>query len=155
MPKYRYAKGRIVESIQFISEEMKEFINEYTYKTWKDYQNDRKLQKIIDRTVENILTALVEVCGTILTEEGIAVENYGDALKKCGKFFNFSEKDQKKLAELAVQRNRLAHRYLNFRWQAIRMFNEQIELVMNLTQRILEREQKKSARHFKKIAPFH
>jgi hypothetical protein len=33
----------------------------------------------MDRTVENILTALIEVCGTFLTEKGIAVESYADA----------------------------------------------------------------------------
>jgi uncharacterized protein YutE (UPF0331/DUF86 family) len=143
MPNYRYARGRIAESIQFISEEIKEFGTEYADKTWKDYQNDRKLQKLIDRTVENILTALVEVCGALLTEEGIAVESYSDALKKCSKFFSFSEEEQERLAGLAVQRNRLAHRYLNFRWQAIKMFNDQRELVTKLIAKILEREEKR------------
>lgn len=143
MPEYRYARGRIAESIQFISQEMKEFNDEYRDKPWKDYQNDRKLQKLIDRTVENILTALVEVCGTLLAEEGITVESYSDALKKCGKIFSFVEEEQEKLAGLAIQRNRLAHRYLNFRWQAIKMFNEQRELVMKLIAKILEREENK------------
>lgn len=122
MPEFRYARGRIGDSLQYISEEMKEFDTEYSEKTWIDYQNDKKLQKLVDRTVENILTALIEVCGTVLTEEGIGVESYSDALKKCGGLFGFSVEDQEILAGLAIQRNRLAHRYLNFRWQAIKMF---------------------------------
>jgi hypothetical protein len=56
MAEFRYAKGRILESIQFISEEILEFEQEYQGKTWREYQEDRKLQKLIDRTVENILT---------------------------------------------------------------------------------------------------
>ncbi len=36
----------------------------------------------MDRTVENILTALIEVCGTILTEKGIPVENYSETLRE-------------------------------------------------------------------------
>jgi uncharacterized protein YutE (UPF0331/DUF86 family) len=141
MTEYRYAKGRVAESIQFISQELKEFEEDYAGKKWTDYQNDRKLQKLMDRTVENILTALIEVCGTILTEEGIPVENYSETLRKCGKYFNFTEKEQDNLGKLALQRNRLAHRYLNFRWQAIKMFSDQKELVKKLIKIILEREE--------------
>jgi uncharacterized protein YutE (UPF0331/DUF86 family) len=143
MPEYRYAKGRVLESIQFITEEMKEFETEYANKTWKEYHDDRKLQKLIDRTVENILTAIIEICGTILTEENIAVKSYGDALRECSKIFSFSEEEQHSLSRLAIQRNRLAHRYLNFRWQAVEMFNEQRVLVTRLMDKVLEREERK------------
>jgi uncharacterized protein YutE (UPF0331/DUF86 family) len=122
MPDFKYTKGRILDSIRFISEEMKEFQEEYAKKTLKEYQEEKKLQKLMDRTVENILTALIEVCGTFLTEEGVAVESYTDALRKSGKLLGFTEEEQDSLAKLAIQRNRLAHRYLNFRWQAIRSF---------------------------------
>ena len=94
MPDFRYARGRIIESIEFISEEIREYQEEYSEKTWKEYHADRKLQKLMDRTVENVLTALIEICGTFLTEQGIAVESYGEALKKCGQFVGFSEGDQ-------------------------------------------------------------
>ena len=143
MPEYRYAKGRIAESVKFISEEMKEFDSEYSSKTWKDYQDDKKLQKLTDKTVENILTALIEVCGTILTEEDIATDSYADVLGKCSGFFGFSEDEQESLTKLAIQRNRLAHRYLNFRWQAVKMFSEQRKLVIKLKTLILEREEKR------------
>ena len=142
MPEFRYAKGRILDSIRFISEEMKEFQEDYYERTWKEYQEDKKLQKLTDRTVENILTALIEVCGTFLTQEGVAVESYGDALKKAGKTLGFSEEEQEDLAKLAIQRNRLAHRYLNFRWQAIRFFSEKRVLVAGLIKALLDREEK-------------
>lgn len=144
MSEYRYAKGRIAESIEFISQEMKEFKDEYADKTWKDYCDDKKLQKLMDRTVENILTALVEVCGTVLTEECIGADSYSDTFKKCGKFFGFSAHEQDILAQLAIQRNRLAHRYLNFRWQAVNMFAEQRDIVIKIITLILEREEKKT-----------
>lgn len=57
MPEFKYARGRITNSLQFITEEIKEFEQDYSSKTWKDYKEDRKIQKLIDRTVENILTA--------------------------------------------------------------------------------------------------
>lgn len=140
MPEFRYAKGRIKESLQFIASEMKEFEQDYSSKTQKDYQQDTKLQKLMDRTVENILTALIEVCGTVITQEGIAIENYAQVLKECSKLLGLSEEEQERLAKLAIQRNRLAHRYLNFRWEAVRMFNDTRPVISKLLKKILERE---------------
>jgi len=100
MPELRYAKGRIAESLKFISEEIREFQGEYAQKTWQDYQQDKNLQKLVDKTVENILTALIEVCGAVLTEEGIGSESYGAALKRCAALFGFSTEEQENLASL-------------------------------------------------------
>ncbi|MDY6861493.1 MAG: hypothetical protein SV062_00720, partial [Thermodesulfobacteriota bacterium] len=94
MTEYKYARGRIAESLQFISEEMKEFREDYENKTWQDYKSDKKLQKLMDRTVENILTALIEVSGTVLIDEGISTISYRDVLREIAKLFKFSEKDQ-------------------------------------------------------------
>jgi len=137
MHEFKYARGRILDSIRFISEEMKEFQEEYSPKTLREYQEDRKLQKLMDRTVENILTALIEVCGTFLTEKGIAVESYSDALMKSGRLLGFKEEEQESLGKLAIQRNRLAHRYLNFRWQAIQFFADRRELVTALLNELM------------------
>ena len=143
MPDYQYAKGRIVASVQFVTEELREFEAEYSTQGLKSYSENKKLQKLIDRTVENILTALIEICGTILTEEGVSVESYGEALRKCSKHFGFSDEEQERQARLAVQRNRLTHRYLNFRWQAIEMFKKERYLVEQLLTLVLDREQSK------------
>jgi uncharacterized protein YutE (UPF0331/DUF86 family) len=141
VPDFDYAKGRTVETINFILEEIKEFELEYEVKTWKEYQNDKKLQKLIDRTVENILTAFIELCGTIITSKGVAAENYADAIRKCAELFGLTEIEQNNLSKLAIQRNRLAHRYLDFRWQAARMFAEYKGLVLSLIRKILEHEE--------------
>src|SRR4030065_771661 len=140
MPESQYAKGRVAETIQYISEEMKEFNAEYASKTREDYQSDKRLQKLMDRTVENILTAFIEVCGTILSEEGTGVDSYSDAIKKAAQKFKFSKEDQENLARLAIQRNRLAHRYLNFRWEAIKAFEGQSPLIVKLITGILDKE---------------
>ncbi|MDI6786690.1 MAG: DUF86 domain-containing protein [bacterium] len=141
MVKFEYAKGRIIESLQFISDEMKEFDTEYANKTWKEYEEDKKIQKIIERTIENILTALIEVSGSILTQEGIIVENYADALGKCAKLFKLTEEEQQSIEKLASIRNRLAHRYLNLKWQVINMYKTNCNLIKELLTSILKREE--------------
>ena len=144
MPEFNYARGRIGESLQFITEEIKEFESEYANKMFNNYQEDKKLQKLMDRTVENILTALIEVCGTILAQEGVDVENYGEALAKCCKLLGLSEEEQRNLSKLAVQRNRLAHRYLNFRWQAIKTYVDSEDIILKIIDLILKREREKT-----------
>jgi len=138
MPEFNYAKGRIADSLQFIATEIKEFEQDYIFKSWKDYKKDRKLQKLMDRTVENIFTALIEICGTILTQEGIPADSYAQVLSECAQRLGFSEEEQEMLAKVAMQRNRLAHRYLNFRWQAINMFIKNKSLILKLLIKISE-----------------
>ena len=144
MPQFRYAQGRIVDSIRFISEEMKEFETEYSQKTRKEYQGDRKLQKLMDRTVETILTALVEICGTYLTEKGIGAESYADVLEKCAQELGLNRGEQEAFAALAIQRNRLAHRYLNFRWQAVNDFSTKRVLIARVVSLLLKREEERN-----------
>ena len=143
MSKYNYAEGRILESLQFISKEMKEFKSDYSDKTLSDYKDDIKLQKLMDRTVENILTALIEVCGTLNTERGIAFSNYQEAIEECAKFLKFTDEQRNKLGRLANLRNRLAHRYLNFRWQVIRMFRTELNLITELIEALFKREERR------------
>jgi uncharacterized protein YutE (UPF0331/DUF86 family) len=143
MTEFTYAKGRILDSLRFITDELKEFKTDYAGKTWKEYQEDRKLQKLMDRTVENILTALIEVCGTYLNEKGMVVESYGEALRECGRDLGFKEQEQEDLSKLAVQRNRLAHRYMDFRWQAIKTFTDHRDLITRLITLILVKEEEK------------
>lgn len=139
MPEFSYARGRIVDSIRYLSEEMKEFQNDYADKSWQDYQKDKKLQKLIDRTVENILTALIEVCGAFLTDEGIAAESYGDVLRKTGHLLGLTKQEQSDLAGLALHRNRLAHRYLNFRWQTICAYADKRSLISKVADLLLRK----------------
>jgi uncharacterized protein YutE (UPF0331/DUF86 family) len=139
MPEFNYAKGRITDSLQFIAIEIKEFEEDYSTKIWKDYKEDRKLQKLMDRTIENIFTALIEICGTILTQQGISIESYAQVLSECAQRLGFSEEEQETLAKIAIQRNRLAHRYLNFRWQAIDMFIKNKLLILKLLTKISEK----------------
>jgi len=143
VPEFRYAEGRIMETIAFITKEMDEFESDYSFKTWLEYQSDIKLQKLMDRTIENILTAFIEVCGTVLTEKDILAESYTDVMRKTGNLFGFSKEEIETLAKFAIQRNRLAHRYMNFRWQVVRFYIQNKDLLKRLINSIYEYERSK------------
>ena len=80
------------------------------------------------------------------TENGIAVSSYQEAIKECARFLKFPEKEQNRLAKLAPLRNRLAHRYLNFRWQVIKTFRKETSLVTQLIELIFKREKTAAAK---------
>lgn len=84
MPEFDYPKGRIVESIAFTTGEMKEFDQEYAAVQYNEYSTNSKLQKIIDRTIENILTASIEMSGAILAENNIKADSYSEVMRKIG-----------------------------------------------------------------------
>lgn len=143
MPEFRYARGRVIETLAFITKEMNEFDSDYISKTWQDYAADTKLQKLIDRTIGNILTAIIEVSGVVLTENNVAAESYPEAMRKIGSFFGLDEADSEALAKAAIQRNRLAHRYLNFRWQVVNFYIEYREVLKKLVNAVYEYEKAK------------
>lgn len=122
---------------EFIMREMAEFDRDYAGKSWEEYNRDPKLQKLMERTVENILTALIEVAGTLLAAKGIAAENYAEVMKEAGRFFKLSESESLDLAKLAAQRNRLAHRYLDLKWQVIIAYKQKRPLVRKLLEHVL------------------
>lgn len=143
MPEFKYAKGRIIESLAYITKEMDEFESDYKLKTWQDYAADTKLQKLIDRTIENILTAAIEVSGAILTEKNISADSYPDVMRKVGDCLVLNRDESESLAKFAVQRNRLAHRYLNFRWQAVKFYMENRGVLKKLVNSIYKYEKDK------------
>lgn len=140
MVDYKYAEGRIVDSVQFILREMAEFDKDYADKDWKEYNSDTKLQKLIERTVENILTAMLEAAGTLLAKEGIAAENYFEVMEKAGRFFKLGESECKDLAKLAIQRNRLVHRYLDLKWQVVIAYKHNRPLLKKFLKFVLDKE---------------
>lgn len=146
MPEYRYAIGRITESVAFITREMKEFEEDYSSVTWEQYQQDFKRQKLVDRTVENILNALIEMSGAILAEEGKVAESYAETLRQTAQLFGIQSQDASRLAKLASQRNRLVHRYLDMKWQAITAYKNQVKNIQHLLTAILNKESKKAAK---------
>ncbi|MDD2717659.1 MAG: DUF86 domain-containing protein [Candidatus Wallbacteria bacterium] len=140
MADFHYARGRIIETINFIALEMAEFEADYAGITKEQYHADRKLQKLADRTVENAITALIELAGALLSEAEIQADSYADALSKAGSLLKLTPEETEILSRFASHRNRLAHRYLNFRFEVIGHFNKNIPLIKKVLKLILNAE---------------
>lgn len=119
---------------------MTEFERDYANKRWEDYNRDTKLQKLMERTVENILTALIEVAGTALAKEGLSAENYSEVMEEAGRFYKLNKSECLSLSKLASQRNRLVHRYLDLKWQVIIVYKQNAPLIRKFLRLVLGRE---------------
>ena len=47
MPEFRYAKGRIMDSLSYITKEMDEFESDYASKRWQDMQEIQNYKNYI------------------------------------------------------------------------------------------------------------
>lgn len=143
-PEFSYSKGRLISSVNFIVKEMEDFDTYFSGITWQDYRIMEPLKlKALEKTVENILTALIEISGVIVVEEEKLVEDYATVIEQASLLVGLSNNEATQLARLARQRNRLAHRYLDFKWEAIKSYMDTKNSIKHFLQLATIREEKK------------
>ncbi len=143
-PDFSYSKGRVLSSVNFVLKEMDDFDRYFSGITWQDYRTLEPLKlKALERTVENILTALIEISGAIVVEEEKQVEDYATVIEQASMVIGLAGDEASQLARLARQRNRLAHRYLDFKWDAIKSYVDTRTSIKHFLQLATSREEKK------------
>ena len=143
-PDFSYSKGRLISSVNFIVKEMEDFDTYFSGITWQDYRIMEPLKlKALEKTVENILTALIEISGVIVVEEEKLVEDYATVIEQASLLVGLTNNEATQLAKLARQRNRLAHRYLDFKWEAIKSYMDTKNSIKHFLQLATIREEKK------------
>lgn len=105
-------KERLLVRLQFLDLEIKEFVG-YQMLTFEEYQNDRIKRHNIERWVENILNATIDIAKIVLaSEKKIMPRTYEEALFNFGFLSGLSETEARKMSNFANLRNILAHEYL-------------------------------------------
>ena len=143
-PDFSYSKGRVISSVNFILKEMDDFNTYFSSITWQDYRMLEPLKlKALEKTVENILTALIEISGVIVVEENKQIDDYATIIEQASLCIGLTNNEASQLAKLARQRNRLAHRYLDFKWEAIKSYMDTRNSIKHFLQLATIREEKK------------
>jgi uncharacterized protein YutE (UPF0331/DUF86 family) len=90
---------------------------------WKVYQTQRSKRLEIERWVESLINATLDICKMLLAVGGEEVpETSREILFKIGSFVFDMEVKAEAFSELAKIRNTLAHRYLDMKWGDIQRF---------------------------------
>lgn len=107
------------------------------------YQKNRFQRRNVERIIENICNALVDVAKIILAQTETPVPGtYREAILVLGEQEVISLELAKELSQKMRLRNVLAHQYLDLKWEAIQDFLltgvEQVELFLSSFDRWLE-----------------
>lgn len=119
----REDKGRIEKIIQFLTTEVSDF-SKFEKMTWTDYTDNRSKKRDVERWVEQMINAVIDVSEIILaSERRIIPETYREIVKTLGTVAPFKESDVcQTLSGWTELRNVLAHQYLDYRWNKISAF---------------------------------
>lgn len=112
----------IFQRIDFIQIQLGD-LKRGTALNWETYSRNRDVQRNVERLIENVANAAIDICKIIIAGEETEMPNsYRDIIIKLGVLGILDEKLAGKIAEYAGFRNFLAHRYLDLKWDRIRQF---------------------------------
>lgn len=115
-------KLNILKRIDFIQIELND-LDEYKKLTYEVYNTDRITRRNVERIIENISNALIDISKIIIANENIHIPNsYREIILKLGEIETIDEELAKSIAEIARLGNVLAHQYLDIKWSYVKTF---------------------------------
>lgn len=118
-------RTRLLRSLDFLEEELAD-IGEFQDTGRQDYVRDRSFRRNVERWVENLVNATIDISKTILaSKRGRMPRTYRETVEALGAVDGFDPKVCDELAEFTRLRNMLAHEYLDLRFTRIRAFIDQ------------------------------
>lgn len=116
------AKEKVRKRFQFLDKEMR-YLEDFSRLTLEDYRENESKRRDIERWVEWIINALIDIAKIVLASEKKEIPNsYGDALFDFGLFIGLGKERSERLSEFAELRNILAHEYLEVIYGRIQNF---------------------------------
>lgn len=106
----------------FLDSELQD-ANRFKDMTQHEYEQDRSKRREVERWVENLMNATIDICKTALASERQSVPStYREIVERVGIIPIFSQDTSSRLSQWASLRNVLAHEYLDIRWKQIDNF---------------------------------
>lgn len=108
--------------LSFLEAEI-EALSKYKDISWQDYQTSDEKRKILERTIENLSNALIDISQIILAASRKPTpQSYRAILLEAVAILSFSEQEAQTFSDSARVRNILAHEYLDYRWKDLSQF---------------------------------
>lgn len=118
-------------------------LQEFSKFTLHDYENDHHRRRELERLIENIMNATIDICKILLASEKKPVPStYKEIVRMAGGIPPFSSETAERLSGWTELRNILAHEYLDIRWHRIEDFirnsEPYLKSLIQATRKILE-----------------
>jgi uncharacterized protein YutE (UPF0331/DUF86 family) len=115
-------KGDIAQRLDYMEIQLGD-LRKFDKLDWKSYQTDRDAQRNVERLIENVANATIDIAKIVLVGEDVEMPgSYRDIVLKLGLIGILSESEAEKIAEYAKLRNILADQYLDIKWEKITHF---------------------------------
>ncbi|MBI5400308.1 DUF86 domain-containing protein [Candidatus Saganbacteria bacterium] len=116
-------KESIIARISFLESELNE-LAAFSALEWKTYLEDKPLRRNVERMIENIANATIDVAKIVLSDKnsGEIPATYVDVILKLVELKIIGLDLATRLAECVKLRNYLAHQYLDLKWDKIKSF---------------------------------
>lgn len=122
-------RERLTRIVDFLKTELQD-LSRYAPITQRIYETDRDKKRALERWVENIVNASIDIAKILLASEKQPIpETYSQVIAKLTILDGFQEKTVEQLAEFTKLRNILAHEYLDLRFVKIAQFMKAAETV--------------------------
>ena len=116
-------RSKLIPHIDYLEKELSFFEVYKNEVNWKVYQSQRSKRLEVERWVECLINATLDVSKMLLTiKETEIPETSREVLFQIAALIYNREDEAEVFSELAKIRNTLAHRYLDIRWQDIKKF---------------------------------
>lgn len=130
-------KISIMKRIDFIEVELND-LSEYKGLTYKEYNGNRIIRRNVERIIENIANALIDISKIIISGLNVDIpDSYREIILKLGELEIINYDLANNIAEIARLRNVLAHQYLDIKWSYIKNFiEEKVDKVNNFLNKV-------------------
>jgi len=116
----------LIEHLAFLETEFKD-LEEFKNLTWDEYRRERFKRRNVERWVENLVMAPLDIAKISLASEKKEVpQTYKDTLKMLGLLY-FDPSFAERFSQFAELRNIVVHEYLDMKWSKIKNFIKEAE----------------------------
>lgn len=119
----------LTRRLDFLLDEIADF-HLYQSLTWEDYK-DRRKRREVERWIENIINSSIDIAKVLLSIKGLEIpQTYREILRNLTLTNLFRKDLGLEISEWASVRNKLAHEYIDIRWDAIKEFIKESQPIL-------------------------
>lgn len=126
-------KYRLLKRIDYLKSLVIPFFLSYTSVTREKYNSDIRLRREVEKWVEDAINCVIDISKTLYSDKNMAIpEASRELLENMDLLGIFETKLGSRISHWAVLRNRLAHDYLDLKWEGISKFVKEGEGILKL-----------------------
>ncbi|MBI2559892.1 MAG: DUF86 domain-containing protein [Planctomycetes bacterium] len=123
-------KERLMVRLDFLKLQMQDYPR-YQKVDWIEYSKNRFLRREIERWVEDTINCVIDIIKIILSSEKLPIPNTNKELLKALELVGDFEKGfGERISRWADIRNKLAHEYLDLKWEGVKDFLSSFNLLV-------------------------